>query len=419
VSIIFELYNKIQQVEYSIDINDKVKVSVESSGPTKVILNVKEEGMHAIKWFIDNVLYYVHMVMISNDMNKLIFVSCDLLEADTKHSLWGVMTKELSLTKKVGIVHVGDQAYMDPVFNYCKKYIENSGDNVDVDNINKVCFEAYGKRYCDTWMTHKDILSNVSNYYIWDDHEITNDLTLDNIPDDTSKIISQSAVKAYNMYQQSFHVKDTFIINEYCWYKYIDTNKTTVMLAIERTSREITLNEIFDAIKNINEKHKINRLILCFSSAPIPIPHNYYGDTYIMLKGSGKFWDAGKLETLYTLLFDWIEQKEKREVVIIGGDVHFGVHGIAKRKNLTIPVLIASPITNQPYHDRVLASKGMKGGHIIDTNGDITFTTLSTKARRCYGTLDLDSVPMVTNIVYSQDKYPKDLYKYMEAMSKF
>lgn len=418
VSIIFELYNKNSLVEYSIDDNTKIKIDVEPNGPTKVIINFNEEGNHSIIWCVNHMLGHTHNIMISNNMNKLIFVSCDLLEADTKQSLWSDMTFELTSDKKIGIVHMGDQAYMDPVFNYCKKYIENNNDD-DIDKINAICVEAYGKRYCDTWMTHSDILSNTSNYYIWDDHEITNNVVLDSIVDDTTLTISQAAIKAYKSYQQSFHVKESFIINEYCWYKYIDSTKTTVMLAIERTSREITLDEIFNAIRNINEKYKINRLILCFTSAPIPIPHNNYGKSYIALKGLGKFWDSEKLEALYESLFDWMSQQEKREAVVVGGDVHFGVHGIIRKNELTIPVLIASPITNQPYPDRSLASKGMKGEHIMGVNNDMVFTTISSKARRCYGTLDLDSVPMTTNIVYSRCKYPNDVYKYLNAMSKF
>jgi len=426
VSIIFELYNKNSLVEYSIDDNTKTKVDVALFGPTKVIINFKDEGIHSITWCVNNMLGYTHTVMISDNMNKLIFVSCDLLEADTKLSLWNDMAAELTSDKKIGVVHVGDQAYMDPVFNYCKKYIEDNNNDKERDDdieIYKTCFEAYGKRYCDTWMPHSNILSNTSNYYIWDDHEITNDVVLDSIVDDTTLTISQAAVKAYKSYQQSFHVKESFIINEYCWYKHLDSTKTTVMLAIERTSREITLDEIFNAIRDINEKNTINRLILCFTSAPIPVPHNNYGKSYIALKGLGKFWDSEKLDTLYESLFDWINQQEentkKREVVVVGGDVHFGVNGVIRKNGLTIPVLIASPITNQPYPDRSLASKGMKGEHIMGVNDDMIFTTISTKAKRCYGTLDLDSVPMTTNIVYSRCKYPNDVYKYLKTMAKF
>lgn len=437
--VIFELYNKTDHVEYSVDGENKTKVEqIVLNGPTKVILSFNEEGTRIIRWFINEKLAYMHNILVSNNINKLIFVSCDLLEADTEISLWDRMVRELSLVRKVGVMHVGDQAYMDPIFNYYTKYIEQYKERIDniddpakVDNsimtinddiLRQMCYEAYGKRYCDTWMPHIEVLSNVSNYYIWDDHEITNDAALNKIADDTTLLINAAAVKAYNAYQQSFHLEDSFIINEYCWYKYIDVSETTVMLAIERISRVITLDEIANAIKDItakNNKNKINRLILCFTSAPIPVPHNNYGTAYIKLKGTDKFWAPERLATLYTMLFDWLDQQEGREVVVVGGDVHFGIHGSVRKQNKIIPVIIASPITNQPHPDRSLASNGMKGEHTITDNGDIIFTTISTKARRCYGTLDLDTVPMTTNIIYNKEKYPADMYRYLKAMSKF
>jgi hypothetical protein len=152
---------------------------------------------------------------------------------------------------------------------------------------------------------------------------------------------------------------------------------------------------------------------LCFSSAPIPPPHGNYGELYKLTKGLGKFWEASKLELLYTWLFDWMGND--KHVVVVGGDVHFGVHGYALRKDIKIPVIIASPITNQPYPDRSLAAKGMNGIHNIGTK--ITFTTLQSKARRCYGVLDLDN--MDTKIVFSKDKHPDNISKYLDTMSQF
>jgi len=291
---------------------------------------------------------------------------------------------------------------------------------INVNKMKDLCLNAYGQRYCDTWKPHAKLLANVSNYYIWDDHEISNNIVLDSITDSKTQFISDIAVQSYNMYQQSFHVNRTHIINSYCWYKYIDNECQSVMMAIERTSREIELDEIFKAIKSLNEMNTINRLILCFSSAPIPVPQGWCGKIYEQLMGLEKFWNPQKLETLYDWLFNWMG--DTKEVVITGGDVHFGVHGYAIKNKVKIPVLIASPITNQPYFDRILAANGMHGCHIIRSksmNDIIIFTTISSKARRCYGTIDLESHPMNTSIVYSDECYPNDLIKYSNMMLKF
>ncbi len=418
-SVIFELYNKCSTVEYTIK-NHKIiyKVDVELIGPTKTIIKFKKKGTYTINWYIDNKLKFEHEIIISNNVHKLIFVSCDLLEANSKHSLWDIMKSELLPKKRTAIMHLGDQAYMDPVFNHYKKIFNKMGDTAE---INKECFEAYGQRYCDTWMPHARLLSNVSNYYIWDDHEITNDVVIDTITDDTIKLISNNAIQAYNLYQQSFHVNDTAIINNYCWYKYIDNKKSTIVLAIERTSREITLDEVFDTITKLNKSGKIKRLILCFTSAPIPY-HNNYESVCGLNKILSKLWDPVKLQTLYAWLFNWMEEGDDREVVLVGGDIHFGVNGYITRNKLIIPILIASPITNQPFLDRMFASNNMCCTYNIKCDlphDDIVFTKISAKGRRCYGVIDLDVVPMNVDIVYSEDKYPKNWCKYLKTIVKF
>ena len=397
--IVFEVMDKSSLVHYRIK-EKSHHVPVESSGPTNVLLKFKKDGIYIIHWLINNQLQYQHQVIISNHIKKLIFVSCDLLEADTKHSLWHRMIQEVS-NERVAIMHLGDQAYMDPVFNECKKILT---DSISLNHLQE-CFELYGNRYCDTWRPHIELLSNVSNYYLWDDHEIYNDIQLDNINDEITRNIANVAVKAYDLYQQSFHINKTNVINQYCWVKYV--NEGVVIMTIERTSRDIELNEIFDAILKLE---KVETLILCFSSAPIPRPQGFYGKIYGSLKGFGKFWDQEELLVLYQWLFTWMGEKQ---VIVVGGDVHFGVYGHMMKGDLTIPVIIASPITNQPYADRSLASKGMSV-HRLD---DITFTTISTKAKRCYATLDLDT--MAINMVYSQNQYPKNKMKYIKTLSKF
>ncbi|QKF94665.1 alkaline phosphatase D-related protein [Fadolivirus algeromassiliense] len=413
VSILFELYDKNLKVKYSIDNkNEYYNVTITQTGPTNIIIKFSDWGNHMLSWFINDALEFQHTVIISNTIHKLIFVSCDLLEADTKNSLWNRMQGEILDNLRTAVVHLGDQAYMDGVFNECKAVVNSVNDD---EKKKQICFNNYGNRYCATWKPHAQLLANVSNYYIWDDHEIANDIKLDQITDPTIKFISEAATLAYMKYQQSFHINKTYIINEYCWYKYIDRKLTTVILALERTSQDIQIDDIFKTIMKLNKKNTIKRLILCFSSAPVPIPHGNYGTVYKKLKGIGKFWDQTKLETLYRWLFNWMGTD--KEVAIIGGDVHFGIHGYIKKNESIIPVLIASPITNQPYPDRMLAANGMHGTHQI--NNDIIFVTLSSKARRCYGTLDLESVPMKTDIVYSQDIIPNNITKYLKTMSKF
>ncbi len=396
-SILFEPSDKSSQVSYRI--HKKIhKVPIEPSGPTRTVIQFKKSGTYIIQWMINNCLSYQHCIK-NEEINKLIFVSCDFLEADTKNSLWAKMVDELS--DNIGLIHLGDQAYMDPVFNQCKKLLITNNLNTQ-----QQCFNLYGQRYCDTWNPHANILSNTSSYYIWDDHEIYNDIKLNDNHDKMTETIINVAVDAYKKYQQSFHVYHDTIINDYCWYKYI--NKHTILLTIERTSRDVAFEEIVEAILSLNMK----KLILCFTSAPIPIPQGIHGHLYKSLKGLDKFWPEDKLIALYDWLFKWMI--DDRQVVVVGGDIHFGVYGNMTKNELKIPVIIASPITNQPYPDRILAAKGMKGSHRL---GDMTFTTVTSKARRCYATLMLDDVSI--NMVYCKDKYPQNKIKYLKALLTF
>lgn len=73
-------------------------------------------------------------------------------------------------------------------------------------------------------------------------------------------------------------------------------------MAIERTSRDVALEEIFEAILSLNPEN----LILCFTSAPIPTPQGLSGHLYKSLKGLGKFWSEDQLLILYNWLFKWM-----------------------------------------------------------------------------------------------------------------
>jgi hypothetical protein len=349
--------------------------------------------------------------------DKIIFVSCDLLEADTEHSMWDRMYDELDGNKQIGIIHLGDQAYMDNVFNESVKLVRKYGCN---ESTKQGIIKSFGKRYYDTWEKHSKILSLTTNYTIWDDHEIRNNINLDEELPYDKDFVRNIGVDAYIKYQQSLHLKFHQVLSDYSWIKRIDS---TVIIAIERTSKIIPVEDVISLIKHENINKFINRLILCFSSAPIPRPQGKYGNLYNKFTGDdgtsdkSKFWQLKDLKTLYEELFNWIDKLDGREVLITGGDLHFGTYGTATRNGKSIPVLISSPITNEPTFDRWLASKGLKGIHNISS--DISFTTISSKARRCYGIVDLESYPMIVDIKYSSEKYPRSMIKYYKTILSF
>ena len=402
-------------------------IQVNELGPNRIILSFPRTGCYEIKWFIDNDEVYQHGIVISNEPNKIIFVSCDLLEADLPFidSMWTHMQKDLNPTQKICLFHVGDQAYMDKVFKDNVKYAYKNGHNDDTANF---IIKAFGKRYCDTWIKHHIILAGVSNYNLWDDHEIKNNIMLNDITiTNDEAYVRDLAVNAYSLYQESQHLYKKEILSQYSWTKRMGLQNEILILAIERTSRLISVEEILEAINTLATDIYTNRIILCFSSAPVPRPHGSYGSLYNKFVGdkgtieTSKFWPLNDLTKLYHGLFSWMETDDEKEVLIVGGDLHFGIHGIVQRNNKEIPVIISSPITNQPTIDRWLASKGMAGiHHISDDNGvPIIFTTLSSKARRCYACVDLDTVPMKITMNYSSHKFPHNSIKYFKTLLSF
>lgn len=452
VSITYELYNKSTTI--TCQINGKTyAIEHQEYGPSNIVMQFDEYGTFTIHWKVNNIISYSHDVIISEYVNKLIVVSCDFLEADTKHSLWREMNDDLD-DKATAIIHLGDQMYADAEYKKAKKIqdeYEKQGQS-DKQNtqsmLDNLYYDLYSNRLCDTFRPHHRILSKTSNYFLWDDHEIRNDYCFDgrlvldiddNNPQLSGDYVANAAMKCYRDYQMSFEVNENHIINNFCWVKRLPGKppyENQIMLSIERTFERISIDRIICAISELDYNEPITSLILCFASAPLPPPHNIAGDIYTKLNGTGKFWDLNDTHLLISWLFKWmtidtsmkntskmsdekrlsrpLEAKQYKRILILGGDLHLGVNGYYKKGHLQIPILISSPITNHPSFDRKLISKGLKGTTIIR---DFSLIVTSSKARRCYGVVDLESFE--TTIVYSNDKYPKNILGYLRKMSNF
>lgn len=394
--------------------------------PIRVIIKFPNEGRFRIKWIQEDLVIFEHEILITNKPDKMIFVSCDLLEADVNPSMWTIMNKEISSDKHTSIIHLGDQAYMDGVFKHGVKLVRKHGKSNEIKA--RICKE-FRDRYYETWMPHRKILANVSNYCIWDDHEIKNNMTLDNDDvTDEEQYVRSIAVDAYKQCQESLQLTFNNIITDHSWIKRMGSNNEILLMTIERTSRLIRVSEFFPIISTENNKIPIRKLILCFSSAPIPNPQGGYAFIYRTLTGdqgtfeTSKFWPSSDLIELYSCIFNWMEQNDGAEVLLVGGDLHFGTHGVVSRKQKKFNVVISSPITNEPTADRYLASKGMKGVHMItdnDDNGQIIFTTISSKARRCYSVVDISISPITVTMNYSKEKIPNNPVLYAKTLISF
>lgn len=415
---------------------------ISSIGPTRMCIELNEKGKYTFQWYqnfsddlgynnnicndensnngIEWLLIYEHVVYIE-EPDKLLFASCDFLEAESKKSMWDSMLSEVNSATM--LIHIGDQAYMDGVYKECVKMCKKQ----KVDDI--MCIEIVQKfrdRYYETWKSHRRLLASVSNYNIWDDHEINNNAKLNTSMDDTHAYVTDMAVLAYKLYQENLHINMNRIITDHCWYKRINN---MLFLSIERTSRDIMISEILDAVKYLTT-NDINRLILCTSFPTIPAPSGKTGSLYKTLLSdkdtleSSKFLPKIYLQELYSGLLDWIDEKQGREVLAVGGDLHFGTHGIIKRRHTAFNVVVSSPITNQPTPERWLASKGLKNKIVIKPGNDnpddnIEFIPIVSKARRCYCKVDLLNIPMQVEMVFSKEILPKCSKKYISTLLSY
>ena len=404
--VLFELHDKSKLVHFTIEQGTKKYVVENTSmGPTRLRLSFKEDMNYQIDWYIDYQHAFRHLINMTNHVDQLICMSCDLLEADTSVSMWNTIENEV-LNKTSALLHLGDQAYCDAQYHECCDLRRRYQSMPAMQDKLKMCYyQLYANRYCQTWAPHATVLSNTRNYFLWDDHEICNDVVFDPTND-----IHVMASQCYKDYQASFQLDDRKVINDYCWVTTLNDDIT--LMAIERTSQHITVQQVCNAIEQLNANDTISRLILCFSSAPVPIPFGSAGTFYQQIKGIDKFWNQEDLIILLTWLFDWMD---KRQIVICGGDLHIGVNAIYIKENKSIPLLISSPITNQPTWDRKWIARGLRGTKYLTP--DIRYVGLQARARRCYGKIDLKTLQ--TDIVFSKEKYPKDIVRYLKTMAKF
>lgn len=313
---------------------------------------------------------------LKSSYDRLIFLSCDMPAADTQHSLWNTIG---SIEHEGICFHLGDNIYGDAAYNT---------QNITYDDI-----------YVKTWSRWAHIMNNFSHIMIADDHEICDGYDY-NVPLN-SKI--NSGLLAYHQYQSSLqqnqNISGFFI-------KTVD--KDTTVYGLSRTVIGITPLEM---IKSLKYSFSGN-IILAISSAPIPLALKFQ-TLYGMIFGSFG-WESNELLELYDICFSLLRSGQVRSIILIGGDLHFGISGIISDGKYQVHVYVASAISAHPTHIEHLLANEMNGtfpfgNYVIE---------LQSKAYRNYLSISLpinNSNPGL--LIYSTESQPANMIAYLEEMT--
>lgn len=343
----------------------------------------------------------------TRDPEQLIFVSCDFLEADISKSMWKTMLGDL--TRRTALVHLGDQIYADACFRRGVALLKGVAPENYVLYEDQI-IQDYAQRYVETWKRTTPAITRASNYYLWDDHEIVNDYDHASASD-VERYVASCAAEAYRNYQEAAQLRPDR--SSYNWRAHVSGIE---LLTVERTHTRSSAAEVLQMLEACSSKH----VCLCFASGPIPKPAGIYGRVYALLTGepqtdAGKFWAADELRVLYEGCCAWLGADSQRRLAVVGGDLHFGTYGQVSDGKVSFPVVVASPITNQPTFDRWIAAKGMKSRVV----GHTLFTPFCARARRCYAVLDVDTFPLGVRMVYAQKNMPAHPVDYLTTLASF
>lgn len=348
------------------------------TGPYRVLVDGLDNTSKKYKWMVDGELLSEHDLR--NGIQKIAFVSCDLIEGDTENSLWNRLE-----TENVDLCcHLGDNVYADSAYN------KTTGDHR----------KHYDKRYIKTWKTWAHKLLNCQHLMVADDHEITDNW---DIRQDVNPKV-EIALEMFDKYQQALLQQNSelgYIRKEY--------NGTTLLL-LSRTMMEKSVLEKLKEIKDTLD----GDIIIAMSSAPVPMPTGYEGTIYNAIFGSTGWSDEELLE-LYNFCFELYESGKAKTILLIGGDIHVGVQATIEHSNHKLYVYVTSPITAHPTIVESLYARGLNNTKVFGRYN----TTFNARADRNYLHLTL---PLQHDnpaaLVYSDEAKPASVIRYIKQIAK-
>lgn len=369
-------------------------------------------------------------------LGTIFFMSCDLLEADTRGSLWGRLNEELNAADAFDgrslCMHIGDNVYADMCWNAAVRRRSRERMLGEYTHI-------YRTRYRHTWFSTRDRIetyAQASHLMILDDHEVTNNF-MDREMRERDEVKYEAAMQAYVEYQQALLHTPIESSSERGWVRVIGKD---MIITIDRCGGLRDMNDLVSMVASIVEKRcssdvlvstedgidtcmtnadEIKGVILVFSNAMIPCPRgSRRARWYTRLYGHRKFPSDEQLVVLYRYLFGLVARGIS--VLLVGGDMHFGLHATITDETgyWSFDVIVASPISNHPTRDRRRASRAFRN-HMFRMKSGIAVITRTTQGKRCFakvGVRDDGRSRYSIQMIYSQHRTPASRFNYLRTL---
>ncbi len=352
--------------------------------PDVVLLTLSELGSLRVRWNIhyanrptECAAYYP--VNWSLEPQTLALWACDLYHAAGRRDLWESLY-QLSLERSILRVQLGDQIYADDVYQRC----------VTQELDAAASYLAYQTRYERAWAT-RAVLQSSPGIMLPDDHEVTNDYQELGVQNPVIHAAEQACLD----YQYQLNGRTT-LFNSKSYYvlerdPHAIERAGVLVVLIYLESTTFDLDPLLQALETTPHA-QVQHLVLCFNKAPVVRPE---GVGTSRLSPDRYFSETLALQ-LYQYLFEL--NQSGLNVVVAGGDCHYGSHRVLEWGLQRIHLLTASPLTNQPGPARWWAAKQTKSR----TLGPYYERVVACQARRCY--VRLDFTPSAQGVQYLEPR---------------
>ncbi len=379
---------------------------------TRIELNDIDRYKHyLVRWSCNSTVVYEHALSTFRP-ETIAFVCCDMPELDTRHSLWSRLRDNPCDI----VVHLGDNIYGDYAWQRSCVTMETD-DAVKLSKAKASVRTFYQSVYHNTWQKWAPKCKNSSHLMIWDDHDVTDGhfvgkwIGSHSSSDVVKRRVSAIAEDLYQEYQLSL-LQNKVHLPSGSYAKWID-EETMLYIAprISNKDGQPLTSELFTDIAA--QSHDARRLILAFTTAPLPRASGFSFEMYKRIYGTDGLWKTDDALMLYSFCFDWLLSNRfddpgtphGRQLIVLGGDIHIGIETFVSNGEVEFPIYVTGPITNAPTLAETLYARAIKGHNNF---GDMVVNVKDARAIRNYFEFSLQS--FTGKLIWSEDTLPARPY---------